>query len=315
MPHPVPTERGAIYGLVAASDIALPELASANARAAAQVQIYEGALDWASPDNPPEVEDYLRGRPGDILIDVPGKLMMRIMNGTTITYQPYVGVCAAELRAFLLGSGLGALLAQRGALVLHANAIAMPDGSALICIGDSGAGKSTTAAAMMLRGYDVLADDVCPIASDGMIHPGLARMKLWDDAARKLGITTHGLERLPGERAKFNVPLPALASSAPRRPGLIVMLNPAPSDAITVTPLTGADKFVALRNNIYRPVFNRALENEPACLKRVSEIGAAADLVSISRPRDGFDIDQLIDTILECHASYRLSDAAQAGIV
>ncbi|MGB3471869.1 MAG: hypothetical protein WBA51_13690 [Erythrobacter sp.] len=311
----LPSKRGAIYGLVAASDIALPELSPSDAGAPTQIFIREGALDWNDPDNPAAIDDYLRGGPGEIWMNIPEKLTMRVKDGHTIIYHPHPGVCEAELRAFLLGSGLGALLVQRGALVLHANAVAMPDGSALLCIGDSGAGKSTTAAAMMLRGYDVLADDVCPIESDGMIHPGLARIKLWDDAAAKLGIVMKGLERLPGDRAKFNVPLPALSSTAPRKPQLIVLLDSVRADEVTVTSMTGADKFVALRNNIYRPIFNRALETEAQCLRRVAELSATTELIRISRPRDGFEIETLIDTILECHASLRLSGCGEEGIV
>lgn len=308
-------ERGAVYGLVVASDIALPELPRARAKTSPDIRIMQGRLDWSAPSNPPFVDDYLRGRPQELWMNVPGKLTMRIEAGSTITYQPHAGVDQAELRAFLLGSGLGALMAQRGALVLHANALAMPDGSALICMGASGAGKSTTAAALALRGYRMLADDVCPIADDGMVRPGIPRMKLWDDTAARLGIATEGLERLPGDRAKWNVPLSAPAGSEPRKPGLLVVLAPSRSDRLTATRLTGSAKFVALHDNIYRPLFNRALGTEAHCLKRVAEISAATDVVRISRPTEGGDIETLVDTILELQARHGLPGDGGHGIV
>lgn len=310
-----PEERRAIYGLVVASDIPLPELPAAPTGESPDVRVIQDRLDWSAPGNPPFVDDYLRGRPQELWMDVPGKLTMRIVGGDTIAYQPHAGADVVELRAFLLGSGLGAVLAQRGALVLHANALAMPDGSALICMGESGAGKSTTAAAMALRGYRMLADDVCPITDDGLVQPGIPRMKLWDDTVARLGIATQGLERLPGDRAKWNVPLNKPVNPEPRKPGLMVVLEPVQSNRLTATRLTGAAKFTALRNNIYRPLFNRALGTEAHCLKRVAEISAATDVIRIARPSDGFEVDTLVDTILELQASRGLPDNTGHGIV
>ncbi|MCK0129400.1 hypothetical protein [Erythrobacter sp. F6033] len=305
---------GVIHGLVVASDISLPELMPTPDEASPDIHIREEQLDWSASAELPQIDDYLRGQPGEIWMHIPGKLTMRILDGRTISYQASDCLTQPELRAYLLGSGMGALLAQRGALVLHANALAMPDGTALICMGESGAGKSTTAAAMMLRGYGVLSDDVCPIASDGMIYPGLARIKLWDDAVAQLGVDERGLERIPGDRPKWNVPLPEPVSPAPLKPGLIVLLDQTPSDQTTATPLIGFSKFTALRNNIYRPIFNLALQNEKQCLAQVSKLCEATEIVRVSRSRDGFEIDALVDMILDLQQSHHLPNLAALSI-
>ena len=64
-----------------------------------------------------------------------------------------------NVRIFLLGSCFGAILHQRNQLTLHASAI-VHQGQAVIFTGDKGAGKSTTANALRLKGYKMLTDDV-----------------------------------------------------------------------------------------------------------------------------------------------------------
>jgi hypothetical protein len=67
-----------------------------------------------------------------------------------------------ELRTLLAGRLMGFLLRQRGYLALHASAVAI-DGQGVLFVGDSGSGKSTTAAAFHSRGHDLLADDVAAV--------------------------------------------------------------------------------------------------------------------------------------------------------
>ena len=69
------------------------------------------------------------------------------------------GSLGSDIRVFLLGSCLGALLHQRGVLALHASAIETDQGAVLF-MGDSGMGKSTTLQAFIKRGYKMLADDI-----------------------------------------------------------------------------------------------------------------------------------------------------------
>jgi hypothetical protein len=72
------------------------------------------------------------------------------------------GADAGELRTLLTGRLMGYLLRQRGYLALHASGVAI-DGQAILFVGNSGSGKSTTAAAFHARGHDLLADDVAAI--------------------------------------------------------------------------------------------------------------------------------------------------------
>ena len=82
-----------------------------------------------------------------------------------IVAEPRQGVPDSNVRLFLLGSAMGALLHQRGLLPLHTNAVEV-GGRAFAFMGKSGAGKSTLAAWFHDRGFRIVADDVCVVGFD-----------------------------------------------------------------------------------------------------------------------------------------------------
>lgn len=109
----------------------------------------------------------------------------------------------------LLSVLLGVLLHQRGLLTLHASA-AVVGGAAVAFVGEKGAGKSTTVAALHARGYPVVADDVVALdlsASEPKVLPGIPRLKLWPEAAAMLGMPPEALSRLHPLLEKRDCPL------------------------------------------------------------------------------------------------------------
>ena len=64
-----------------------------------------------------------------------------------------------DAAAYLLGPVLGFVLRLRGVTTMHASAVCV-DGKAIAFVGPQGAGKSTTAAALLSRGCPVITDDV-----------------------------------------------------------------------------------------------------------------------------------------------------------
>ena len=75
----------------------------------------------------------------------------------------------AEIRTCLFGPIIGFALHLRGTPCLHASAVVV-DGRAVAFLGHSGAGKSTTAASFVHRGYRALTDDV--LALDEITREG-----------------------------------------------------------------------------------------------------------------------------------------------
>ncbi|GGK37745.1 serine kinase [Salinarimonas ramus] len=96
---------------------------------------------------------------------------------------------SADLLAFpLLGPVLACAMHLRGRFVLHASAIAVGD-RAVAIMGDKGAGKSSTACALLRAGHALLADDLVvanPVAEGFVTPPGCAQMKLDAPALARL---------------------------------------------------------------------------------------------------------------------------------
>lgn len=106
-------------------------------------------------------------------------------------------------------------------LLLHCSASfiqAAPDGApaaGLLFIGDSGAGKSTSAALLLDQGHAVLTDDLLPLG----LHPGEESFAIAGDSAVRLHETAPGLVQYPsmfdGKLVAFRAECPPIAEMVP----------------------------------------------------------------------------------------------------
>lgn len=130
--------------------------------------------------------------------------------GQLVTIDPVLPPDAPDIRAFLLSTIFGILCFRRGLLPLHASCVRVGD-RAVALAGPSGMGKSTLAAALLQRGHAVLADDVTVLdltAPEGVrVLPAFPRLKLWQDAAARLDISVHGMERSRMTLDKYHLPV------------------------------------------------------------------------------------------------------------
>ena len=103
-----------------------------------------------------------------------------------------------EVTGLLLGQVLGCTLRLRGTLCLHACVVKIGH-HAIVIVGETGAGKSTTAAALAKRGHAILSDDIAVInysARDWLVEPGYPRLRLWPKSINALYGSEIGLERI-----------------------------------------------------------------------------------------------------------------------
>lgn len=135
---------------------------------------------------------------------------------TRIWGQPGPKLSYDDLCIYLLGPVMGFVLRQRGTVTLHASSLSF-HGRAVAVVGEAGAGKSTTAAALALRGWPVLGEDVCALADSGghyQVLPAYPRVCLWPDSVDflfssrdALPLMVAGWEKrflsLDGSRAQF----------------------------------------------------------------------------------------------------------------
>lgn len=176
------------YGLTISSEVALPEL-EATAPDEADVVIAVGAIDHPKPRI--EAGTAFRFEPARQYLEWQAVGAFLISDACRIDIEPAPGIDDQLIAFPLLGPVMALLLHQRGLLVLHASAIAV-DGRSAIFMGDKGAGKSTTAGAMISAGHGLLTDDVVALdlskPDEPMIVPGFPQLKLAADAAAAIPI-------------------------------------------------------------------------------------------------------------------------------
>jgi hypothetical protein len=124
--------------------------------------------------------------------------VVTVRGGSLIEVALAPGAGDDALRAVLLGPALAVLLEQRGFLVLHASVVQIGE-RAVAFLGDSGAGKSTMAAALHARGHRLVSDDHAVVrlgVSGAEVSAAYPQLKLWPDAARAVGQDPRALPRV-----------------------------------------------------------------------------------------------------------------------
>ncbi len=286
------------YHLTILSELPLPELnawEASNPPAEPDIHIRLGRIPPNGLAEGQQLGPFLWVSPLSLWLQVPHVARFLVTGGEEILIDPEPGIDEDSLRVFLLGSAFGALLFQRGHLVLHGNAIRIGD-QCMVCVGHSGAGKSTLAAGFLRRGHEVLADDVVPVDADCRALPGFPRIKLWRDVSEKLAIDTTGLRRIRPNTEKFNLPVAGSANPLPIR--WIYILDSDHIEAMKITPIQGMQRFQPLHNNTYRVRFLKGMVLKKEHLQLCGRLAGRIRLGRITRPRIGFTLDPMIDTIL-----------------
>ncbi|MCL1629196.1 hypothetical protein M3N55_10670 [Roseibaca sp. V10] len=289
------------YGLTISSEIELPELPQVSTLAhPADLSITRDPSLTAAPTGEDWVQlsPFAWTAPTAFMLLVPDVAWFLVENGQTIRVAPVGDIDMASVRVFLLGSAIGALLFQRGYLVLHGNAVDMGD-ACMLCLGVSGAGKSTLAAAFAARGYSVLADDVVAINNVGQALPGIPRIKIWRDAAERLCVDTGSLDRIRPQMEKFNLPLPQTLVSTPRPVKWVFLLGKHEKPGFELTHLNGIGRFGPLMANTYRRRFMEGMRLNADHLAQCGRFAGLVQMAQVRRPETGFDIDGLVDLLLE----------------
>ena len=155
------------------------------------------------------------GRVGDdILINIETIARIAIRGNTTILCDPYPGSSEKMLSICIVGIALVVLLKQRKLFLLHGSAVTGMNGT-FAFIGNRGAGKSTTAAALSHHGYKVLCDDIIPIVPGPLIMPGVPFVNLLPDAYERLIGNPDDAQGSFNGVDKFSVQLPASTHQEP----------------------------------------------------------------------------------------------------
>ncbi|MCR2833198.1 hypothetical protein [Parerythrobacter lacustris] len=192
-----------VYGFIVASDLPLPVLPRAEA----------GEPDVTIAAGPVPGTEGLRtqfrnweAEPDRFIATFHETGRFLVSGGNRITYHRFDHADDSQVVSILLGTCMAALLMQRRILPLHSCSVRTDQGAVLV-MGVSGAGKSTTLGGLMALGLPMMADDVTGIvfgeSGQPMAIPAFPATRLWQDSLEKLGHGTAGLPRVRTDLAKF----------------------------------------------------------------------------------------------------------------
>lgn len=184
-----------------------------------------------------------------------------------------------DLAMYLLGPVSGFLLRRLHITCLHSSAVDW-NGNAVLFCADAGYGKSTTAAALALRGLPVVAEDIVPLElTRGKFRavPGYPRVCLWPESVALLGESLEAFPRLTDLWDKRYLSLNGQRTyfARERLPvGVIYMLamRSESPDSPRVEELTPKDALLELVKNTY---MNWLLDRE----QRAEEFNVIGNLV------------------------------------
>ena len=175
-----------------------------------------------------------------------------------------------------------------GATAIHSAAAAI-DGRGLMLLGESGAGKSTTSAALGAAGWDVLSDDISIVwhPDAPKVAPATTGMCVWPDSRLALGLDDAQCVAMPGYPGKMRF-VPGNESNTALVPlDALVFLERGEGDAPAISPISGAEAMTRASHQRIR--FNPA---DPVATEMQATFAALWRIASItpcyrlSAPRD-----------------------------
>ena len=201
------THRYTAFGLRIESDIELFQLKQDRSAEPANLSIVLGDVSTHGFSQKLfRSQPHCQAHDGAIWLSIPETCRFLIEGGNKITIDAPSSSDMQTVKLYLLGSGFGAILQQRGMLVLHGNAIEIGD-FAFIVVAHSGVGKSTLAAEFFRRGFRLLADDVCAVDNAGFVYPSYPYLKVWQDAMERMQLSSEGVIRIRLQQNKYYIPL------------------------------------------------------------------------------------------------------------
>jgi hypothetical protein len=234
-----------------------------------------------------------------ILLRVPQLARFLITGGKSITVALEDGVTARDASVFVLGSSFGALLHQRGALVLHAAAVARNGRAVAIC-GPSGAGKSTLAAALCQAGCSFVTDDLCVVSLDAKRGPAVLpdgrQLKLWRQSIEGLALDDRQGEAVYKAQDKYFVAPDAVEAEPPCLSAIYVLQESQREEAFEKLGLAEAMKMLAEQS--YRPELRHLMGSAPHILTQGAALFRNAGVFRLSRPRHFEHVAETVAALL-----------------
>ncbi len=175
-----------------------------------------------------------------------------------------------------LSAGLADIVSRRvlprvatlfGGTALHGASLSKGD-AGLLLLGSSGAGKSTTTAALAAAGWHILSDDISIVRNDGAprLEPCTTGVCVWPDSLAALGLDPRACTNMAGYDRKIRYDPAVEHRISPARLSACILLQRSPdASAIRLERLSQAEALISAIRQLV--VFNPAGPHEDRALQ------------------------------------------------
>lgn len=229
-------------------------------------------------------------------------------DGSAIVWYERDDALLERVRSIVLGPALALALELAGFLCLHGSAVTVGD-EAIAFVGPKYHGKSTLATALVGAGARLVADDllaVLPGPAASIVRPGVASVRLWEDAARALPLSRICNERVSGVKVTATGFARDHVVHDESRLAAVYVLAPVRSlpdgEGLARAPLRGAAAAVTLAQQCKLADELIGLAAAGRRLATAAAVARTAPVSMLRVVRDFARLDALADQIIAWHA-------------
>lgn len=299
------------FGLNILSDVQLPELFKPDQEERVDIVIESSDLTELWYDLSGSQQKILTKK-NLFMFQFPNVATYVVQDGKKIIVSSMGGADEDQVRLYILGTCMGALLMQRKILPLHGSAVAI-NGKAYAFVGEQGAGKSTLAAAFLERGYKLLSDDVIGVSlnEEGIpqVTPSYPQQKLWEDCLGHFDMETSHYRPLFERETKFSVPVhdQFLDKPLPLEGVFELVKKGNCSGKVELHPIQKLERLHTLFNHTYRNYLIQRFGLMEWHFQFLTRFVNKIDLAQLQRPESGFTANELLSIVLNQINRERLS--------
>ena len=235
------------------------------------------------------------------LVTIPGvaRYLLSIGDPVRVHADPEAGV--EDVGCFLSGPVRALDLQLHGVYSLQAAAVRIEDRAVVIC-GGPAAGKSVLAAALAMRGHDVLADDVSPVVvrpEANELWTTANAVELWPPAMKRLAINDVPARTVRPALAKLACEIRSPCQVASVAVGSVVVLSiDHRLDAVEATPMrAGREKVAALAARQWHRELSPHTGAILAQFQWLAGLAASVPITRLSRPLVGWKASEMADIV------------------
>ena len=181
-------------------------------------------------------------------------------NYTEVIYELWQPNKSQTALTWFYGIVLSVVLHLDDTFAMHGSGVLHNDHLHLFC-GNSGMGKSTLAAGLRSKGYDLFTDDKCVLrwtAKENKLYasPSLPIMRLWDNSVAAIEHQDFLTDPVPvvyrANKSQFRIQSSALIQSPKPLKAIYILANTPSTATLACQPLKGTDKLLLLRKMVFR---------------------------------------------------------------